>query len=143
MKNTGAVAMYDIEPTAGVALARGAMCRCPRCGKGHLFRKFLKVVDVCNVCGEELFHQRADDMPAYVVMTIVGHIVIGLMLWTEVHYSPPFWVHAALWFPLTIILSFGLLQPVKGTIVAMQWHFGMHGFGRSKHTLHSTHARPS
>ena len=130
-ENTEGVAMYDLEPTAAVALTRGALCRCPRCGEGRLFGKFLKVVDVCDVC------QRADDMPAYIVMTIVGHIIIGLMLWVEVRYSPPFWVHAALWFPLTIVLSLGLLQPVKGTIVAMQWHFGMHGFGRSKHLLHT------
>ena len=104
-ENTEGVAMYDLEPTAAVALTRGALCRCPRCGEGRLFGKFLKVVDVCDVCGEELYHQRADDMPAYIVMTIVGHIIIGLMLWVEVRYSPPFWVHAALWFPLTIVLS--------------------------------------
>ena len=142
-ENTEGVAMYDLEPTAAVALTRGALCRCPRCGEGRLFGKFLKVVDVCDACGEELYHQRADDMPAYIVMTIVGHIIIGLMLWVEVRYAPPFWVHAALWFPLTIVLSLGLLQPVKGTIVAMQWHFGMHGFGRSKHLLHTTHASTS
>jgi uncharacterized protein (DUF983 family) len=111
------------------ALMRGATCRCPNCGEGALFRKFLKVNDNCGVCGEALHHHRADDMPAYIVMSIVGHIVIGLLLWVETNFAPDIWVHIALWFPLTLALSLGLLQPVKSTIVAMQWYLGMHGFG--------------
>ena len=46
----------------------------------------------------------------------------------EVSYSPPSWVHFALWLPLTLGLCIGLLQPIKGAVVAMQWHLGMHGF---------------
>ncbi len=118
-----------LEPTLATAMIRGATCRCPACGDGPLFRKFLKVKDTCDVCGEELYHHRADDMPAYIVMSIVGHIVIGLLLWVETSFAPSIWVHIALWFPLTIILSLVLLQPVKGTIVGMQWSLGMHGFG--------------
>ena len=117
------------ELTMSTALLRGAKCRCPNCGEGALFRKFLKVNDNCDVCGEALHHHRADDMPAYIVMSIVGHIVIGLLLWVETNFAPDIWVHIALWFPLTLALSLGLLQPVKGTIVAMQWYLGMHGFG--------------
>ena len=59
-------------------------------------------------------------------------IVVGLVLWTEVHYAPAYWVHAALWGPLTLGLTLGLLQPVKGAIVALQWKLGMHGFGMPK-----------
>lgn len=117
------------EPTMLVAVARGARCTCPACGQGPLFRKFLKVSETCSACGEELFHHRADDMPAYIVMSIVGHIVVGAMLWAEIRYAPPLWLHAAVWFPLTIGLALGLLQPVKGAIVALQWKLGMHGFG--------------
>lgn len=124
--------MDATEPTLTTALARGARCKCPNCGEGQLFRKFLKVSDTCSNCGEELLHHRADDLPAYIVMSIVGHIVVGLLLWVEVHYAPPYWVHAALWFPLTLGLTLGLLQPVKGAIVALQWHLGMHGFGESR-----------
>src|SRR5688572_22002500 len=63
------------DPAMSVALARGALCTCPACGEGKLFRKFLKVADTCPACGEALHHHRADDMPAYIVMSIVGHIV--------------------------------------------------------------------
>ncbi|WP_072375720.1 DUF983 domain-containing protein [Hyphomicrobium sp. NDB2Meth4] len=117
------------EPTTATALLRGATCRCPACGEGPLFRKFLKVKDRCDACGEDLHHHRADDMPAYIVMSIVGHIVIGLLLWVETSFAPSIWIHIALWVPLTLGLSLGLLQPVKGTIVALQWALRMHGFG--------------
>jgi uncharacterized protein (DUF983 family) len=122
----------DCEPTMATALMRGAASRCPACGEEPLFRKFLKVKDTCDACGEELHHHRADDMPAYIVMSIVGHIVIGLLLWVETSFAPTLWVHLALWVPLTIGLSLALLPPVKGAIVAMQWALRMHGFGPRK-----------
>jgi uncharacterized protein (DUF983 family) len=112
----------------GRAMGRGLLGRCPSCGGGHLFRAFLKVADRCEACGEEFSHQRADDAPAYFVIVIVGHIVVPLALWIEVHYAPPYWLHAVLWGPLTLGLAVGLLQPVKGAIVAWQWANRMHGF---------------
>jgi uncharacterized protein (DUF983 family) len=111
------------------SLRRGAACRCPNCGEGRMFRAYLKVVDSCGVCGEDLHHQRADDAPPYVVITIVAHVVIGLLLWTEVRYQPPVWLHLAMWLPLTIILSLALLPAVKGALVGLQWALRMHGFG--------------
>jgi uncharacterized protein (DUF983 family) len=135
--------MSDFQTTMSTALLRGASCRCPNCGEGPSFRKFLKVKDNCDACGEDLSHQRADDMPAYIVMSIVGHIVIGLVLWVETNYAPDLWVHLALWFPLTVALSLALLPPVKGTIVAMQWYLGMHGFGPQRATANAAYQRAS
>ena len=97
-----------------------------------MFRAYLKVADRCEVCGEELHHHQADDFPAYLVIVIVGHIVVPLVLWVETHFTPSYWVHAATWIPLTLGLALGLLQPVKGMVVALQWRMGMHGFERSK-----------
>ena len=45
-----------------------------------MFRAYLKVVDACPVCGEDLSHQRADDAPAYMTMLIVGHFVVAGVL---------------------------------------------------------------
>ena len=109
-------------------LARGFFGRCPHCGKGHLFGRFLKVNDRCSVCGEDLHHQRADDFPAYVVMALVGHLVVPTELYTVVPYNLPDWTVFALWLPSTVLLALALLQPVKGAIVALQWRMGMHGF---------------
>lgn len=112
----------------GRAMLRGLVGRCPNCGKGHLFRAFLKVADQCPACGEDLHHQQADDAPAYFVILVVGHIVVPLALSVEVAFMPPYWLHFALWAPLTLGLALGLLQPFKGAIVAWQWAHRMHGF---------------
>jgi uncharacterized protein (DUF983 family) len=113
-------------------LTRGFLGRCPACGKGRLFQAFLKVNDHCPACGEELHHHRADDFPPYLVMFIVGHVVVAAALHVEVSYAPPSWVHFGLWLPLTLGLCIGLLQPIKGAVVALQWHLGMHGFESAK-----------
>ena len=61
------------------ALLRGWRRCCPRCGKGALLYKYLKVHDRCDSCGQELHHQRADDGPAYLTILIVGHILAPLV----------------------------------------------------------------
>ena len=75
------------------AIARGLKGRCPHCGKGRLFRAFLKPVDTCEVCGEDLHHQRADDLPPYIVITIVGHVIVGGLLLAEKFSDWPMWLH--------------------------------------------------
>lgn len=123
-------AVDGLQPKRPVlsALLRGAALKCPACGVGPMFRRYLKVADHCSHCGEALHHQRADDAPPYFTIAIVGHVVVGLMLAVEMAYRPALWLHAALWVPLTLILSLLLLPSVKGTLVALQWALHMHGF---------------
>ena len=110
------------------ALKRGFRGRCPRCGEGKLFRAFLKTADSCSHCGQDFTPHRADDLPAYLVIVIVGHIVVPLALMIETNYSPPVALQLAIYLPLTFIASLVLLQPVKGAVVAVQWALRMHGF---------------
>jgi uncharacterized protein (DUF983 family) len=117
------------------AMLNGMRGRCPQCGEGRLFRSFSKTVPVCEHCGLEIHHHRADDFPAYIVILIVGHITIGGMLAVEVTTNLPMWMHLAIWAPLTVILAIGLLQPVKGAIVGLQWALYMHGFGGEEPAL--------
>jgi uncharacterized protein (DUF983 family) len=112
----------------GLSMWRGFLGRCPHCGKGRMFRAYLKVADACPACGEDLHHHQADDAPPYFTMTIVGHVIVGAVLAVEVAYQPAIWVHLAIWLPLTLILSLWLLPRVKGAIVGMQWATRMHGF---------------
>lgn len=113
----------------GQAMWRGMLCRCPHCGEGKLFRKYLKSVDACAVCGEDYRAQRADDLPAYLTVVIVGHIVIAGAMILEASTTLPLLVHLAIWSPLTILLSLAMLQPIKGSIIGLQWANYMHGFG--------------
>ena len=110
------------------AMKRGFMCRCPRCGQGKLFRAFLKVDNNCTACGLDYTPHRADDLPAYLVIVIVGHIVVPVVLWVETNYSPAIWLQMAIYLPFTFISSLLLLQPVKGAVVGFQWALRMHGF---------------
>jgi len=110
------------------AMGRGFCGKCPNCGEGKLFSRFLKVANNCEACGEEFHHHRADDFPAYLVIVAVGHIVVPLILAVETAYAPPYWLHALIWLPLTFFSALALLQPTKGAIVGMQWQVGMHGF---------------
>ena len=70
------------------SIRRGGAFKCPSCGEGQVFRKYLKVADNCSQCGEELHHHRADDAPPYFTIFIVGHIVVPAMLWIEMAYRP-------------------------------------------------------
>jgi uncharacterized protein (DUF983 family) len=110
------------------SMKRGFRGRCPRCGEGKLFRAFLKVDNNCSVCGLDFTPHRADDLPAYLVIVIVGHIVVPTALMIETNYSPPVGLQLAIYLPFTLVASLALLQPVKGAVVGMQWALRMHGF---------------
>ena len=100
----------------------GLRCKCPRCGKGSLFTGFLTIREKCPVCGLNYSFADSGDGPAVFIMLIVGFIVTGGALLVEAIYSPPYWVHAALWFPLAIGLSLGILRPFKATLIALQYY---------------------
>jgi uncharacterized protein (DUF983 family) len=123
-QTTGKPAARDV----GRAAWRGLRNRCPNCGEGRLFRSFLKVNDHCPVCNEALYHERAHDAPPYVVITIVGHIVVGGVLFMERHYALATWIQTAIWVPMTIVLCLLFLPPVKGALIGVQWALRMHGF---------------
>ena len=114
------------------AMRRGFLGRCPACNRGRLFGRFLKVADHCDACGTEFHHHRADDLPPYVVIFIVGHLIGYGILMTETKLEVPMWVHLATWPALTLILCLALLQPVKGAVVGLQYALGMHGFGAAR-----------
>lgn len=121
----------------GPAIRNGALGRCPHCGEGRLFRAFLKPVDTCAVCGEEIHHHRADDLPAYLVILIVGHIVVALFGAAEATTDLSTTVHFLIWIPLTLLLTLVLIQPVKGGVIGLQWALFMHGFGGGDEPLDS------
>ena len=116
------------------AMKRGFRGRCPRCGEGKLFRAFLKVDNNCSICGLDFTPHRADDLPAYLVIIIVGHIMVPLALMIETNFSPPVALQLEIYLPLTLIASLVLLQPVKGTVVGVQWALRMHGFDEQNPT---------
>ena len=108
-----------------VAVARGFMCRCPMCGRTDLFRGYLRVVRQCSDCGAPLGLARADDAPPYFTIFATGHVIVPGMLILERAATPPLWVHAAIWVPLALVMSLGLLRPIKGATVGLMMKLGM------------------
>jgi uncharacterized protein (DUF983 family) len=91
---------------------RGFRRRCPYCGEGRLFARFL--AERCLNCGGELFPHRADDFPAYLVIMVVGRMVVPAAIAVETNYAPPVNLQLLLWLPIIAVASLALLQPIKG-----------------------------
>jgi uncharacterized protein (DUF983 family) len=112
------------------AMWRGFKLKCPACGEGGLLHHYLKVVDRCAHCGEDLSHHQADDAPPYFTIMVVGHIIVPSMLAVEIAFHPAMWLDFAIWLPAIAILTLLLLPRIKGAVVGLQWAMGMHGFAR-------------
>jgi uncharacterized protein (DUF983 family) len=100
----------------------GLLCRCPNCGKGPLFTGFLTLRPRCEVCGLDYGFADAGDGPAVFVVMFAGFVVCGAALFVEMRYAPPLWVHMLLWIPLVILTTVGPLRPLKGLMIALQFH---------------------
>jgi uncharacterized protein (DUF983 family) len=114
--------MTDKAPKNNLPIGRGLRGRCPRCGEGRLFHGFLSIRPACERCGLDYGFADAGDGPAVFVILIGGFIVVFAALMTEVVYQPPYWVHAALWLPLVLIVTLVPLRLVKGLLIALQYH---------------------
>lgn len=114
------------DPSDTRSLARavsiGLRGRCPQCGKGRLFSGFVTTAPACEVCGLDLAFADAGDGPAVFVIMIVGFLVVGAALWIELRVEPPYWLMAAIFGPLTIGLCLGMLRPLKGLLISLQFH---------------------
>lgn len=111
--------MPDAEPS----VARAALaCRCPRCGKGRLFAGLLALRPACEVCG--LDYSRMDVGDAFVVpiLMVLGFIVIGAAIWFDFTYTPPLWVHALIWPPVTLLLGALMTRYLKSFFAVQQYH---------------------
>ncbi len=122
-------ATYESQRNVWQAMWAGLRGRCPGCHEKTLYARYLKPSAVCNSCGEELHHHRADDAPAYFAIFIIGHLIIPAVLFIEVNFGWPLWVHATLWLPMALILTLVLLPVIKGALIGLQWAYRMHGFG--------------
>ncbi len=129
--------MLQAQPSRPVlpAMRMGWRRRCPSCGSGPMMRGYLKVREVCPVCGETLGNHRADDGPAYLTILIVGHMMAPLILWVYTLYRPEPLTLAAVFSVGCVAASLYLLPRLKGVIVAIQWAKYMHGFGKSPDSM--------
>ncbi|MFG1302290.1 DUF983 domain-containing protein [Xanthobacter sp. V3C-3] len=102
-------------------LAAGLGCKCPRCGRGPLFKGFLDLAPSCTACGLDYGFADSGDGPAVFVILFAGLVVVAGAFWVEAAYEPPLWVHALLWVPAVLIVTLGLLRPLKAMMVSLQY----------------------
>jgi uncharacterized protein (DUF983 family) len=115
--------MNDTQTPASVSpYVAGLTCRCPRCGRGALFSGFLSLRPNCEVCGLDYAFIDSGDGPAVFVIMIAGFIVCGTLLFVEVRYQPPLYVHALIGLPLILASTLLPLRLLKSLLIALQYH---------------------
>lgn len=121
--------MHDkVEREAKPAIIDGLKGKCPNCHKGSLFTKYLKSAHSCDNCGEELFHNRTDDGPAYITVLIIVH-VIGILTHSLFgSFEGHMLAFTVLLMTFATTLALFMLPRVKGALIGLQWAKRMHGF---------------
>jgi uncharacterized protein (DUF983 family) len=109
------------QPRSVSPLFAGLLARCPRCGRGPLFKNVLELREGCDGCGLSYRFIDTGDGPAVFAIFILGFLVLGLALYVEFTYEPPVWVHLVLWGALTPLIALGLLRLLKGGLIALQF----------------------
>jgi uncharacterized protein (DUF983 family) len=100
----------------------GLTCRCPSCAKGRLYRGFLDLRPHCENCGLDFAFADSGDGPAVFIILLAGLLVVFAALVVEFTYHPSYWVHAVLWVPLILVVTLLPLRPMKGLMIALQFH---------------------
>jgi len=95
--------------------------RCPRCGRGKLFQGFLTLPGQCDQCGLDYGPFDSGDGPAVFVILIAGALIVAMAFWVEMRFHPPYWLQLTIWIPAILIVSLGLLRPLKGLMIALQY----------------------
>jgi uncharacterized protein (DUF983 family) len=109
------------ERSLSSGIIRGLRGRCPCCGKGALFRSYLKQVEACAECSEPWAEIRADDGPPWLTIFVVGHMVVPLAL--AMSSNPVYGTGAilAVTLSLTLLLCALVLPRAKGVFIAAIW----------------------
>ena len=109
--------MTNSPPTP---LQAGLHCRCPACGEGRVFSRFLTVADKCEVCGLDFSFAEPADGPAFFVMSGIGILVIAAWTVWAIAAQPPIWLQFAVVMPALLGGCLATLRPVKAWLIAEQ-----------------------
>jgi len=114
------------------SILRGAKGQCPRCGQARLFRAWLKPVDACPHCIQDWSVQQADDFPAYIGIFVVGHLLAPVVITMIGSFGMSAWLTLVIILPVAVAMLLGMLQPVKGAVIAFMWWHGIGAFRQER-----------
>jgi uncharacterized protein (DUF983 family) len=86
-----------------------------------MFKGWLKIADHCDQCSLDYRFASPDDGPAFFSLCIVAFPLIFIIVWIQVAFDPPLWVHLFTSFPVMMIGCVLPLRPIKGWLVASQY----------------------
>lgn len=104
-------------------------CKCPRCGKGDIYKPgFLNMTvrDKCTECALDLAKNDSADGPAVFLIFVLGFSLVPLAWIFEWAFAPPLWVHAVLWSAVALGITLGALRPLKAYVIALQYKHRPH-----------------
>ena len=135
----GFMSPWSHRSTVGVSMLRGLRGRCPHCGEGKLFYRYLKVEPVCQTCGHDLDRYPADDGPAYFTVLLVGHLVIVPFL---IFFAPLIWKAPVLILVPSALIAVAAitlltLPVVKGAFIGLTYALNINRADAHLHTADS------
>ena len=110
---------HDYPPVS--AYTTGLSGRCPRCDAAPMFKGFLDLNEKCPHCGLDYKFADAGDGPAVFVTLFGGFILLGMAMWVQMKFEPPVWLLMLIFTPITLIVCLGMLRPLKGLLIALQY----------------------
>ena len=109
------------KPPAASTLSSALTARCPRCGKGRLFKNVLELRGVCERCALDYKFIDTGDGPAIFVIFILGFLALGGAMILHLGYGVPLWATYLVCAVATLALALILLRLLKATLIALQY----------------------
>lgn len=111
----------DAARPTQTAIFNGLKSRCPNCGEGKLYARYIEPVEECSVCGEKFGDEyQVGLLLPFVVITVLGHILVFALLELSRAEVNPL-ISLAVLVPLVLLGSLLLLPPVKGALIGLLW----------------------
>ena len=116
------------------SVLRGLSHKCPACGQGPLFGRYLKVQPHCARCDHELALYPADDGPAYLTIILIGHLIIApLLIFPIIWQSDPRYSLPIILGVLTVI-TLSALPRIKGGWIGLMYALQVTSRDEALHT---------
>lgn len=105
---------------------------CPYCGKGSLYKRFLKLQPSCSSCKSSYDTFDSADGPAFFVNALLCIVAGTISTVLEMTGGAPYWVHGVIWFVIIFGMTAILLRPAKSLIIGLQVKYDAKDFSTSK-----------
>jgi len=126
--------MPEIAHPLRRSVTRGLKGRCPSCGQGRVFWRYLKVCDSCEACGCELARYPADDGPAYLTILVVGHLIVAPLLFFPIVWRSPAIYSVPIALCSLTAVTLLALPVIKGGWIGLMYSLGVKDRDSALHT---------